>query len=174
VLYKSSPPHSQYSAADGRAGNALHCGHCGKLLHPKRGSRRQRYCGPKCREAVRRGRNFAVFAATRTPSLGKPRSVENSLLTSTACKVTFGDRAYSIDGPREVVETEIIAGRVWHPVKSPDGVTCQVARIRLVDGPIAAGLISRWEPTWSPTSREVPNLPIPDFLRRPLPAAKES
>jgi hypothetical protein len=34
----------------------------------------------------------------------------------------------SIIGPQVVIETEIIANRIWQSVISPDGVYCEVAR----------------------------------------------
>ena len=48
----------------GRAGNASICGSCGKALKPKRSSRRQQYCGDRCKDEARRGRNFAKTAST--------------------------------------------------------------------------------------------------------------
>jgi len=34
-----------------------------------------------------------------------------------------------IVGPRRVIETEVIAGRNWDEVISPDGVRCYVSRL---------------------------------------------
>src|SRR6516164_2303458 len=114
-----------------RAGNAVCCQKCGKPLHPKRGSRRQRYCSYKCRDEARRSRNFAVSASTRRGSQGIPRSVENQPTVSNGYKADFvAGRASSIVGPARVIETEIIAGRIWEPVVSPDGICCEVARYR--------------------------------------------
>jgi hypothetical protein len=114
----------------GRAGNAVCCQKCGEPLHPKRGSRRQLYCSYKCRDEARRQRNFAASGATRYPSQGIPRSVENQPLSSNGCKADFVVRPPCIVGPARVIETEVIAGRSWESVVSPDGVTCQVARYR--------------------------------------------
>ena len=111
----------------GRAGNAVYCQRCGAKLHPKRASRRQLYCSYRCRDEARRGRNFAVSATTRRGSPAIPRSVENRPLVSTSCKNGFAGRTPSIVGPQIVIETEIIAGRIWKSVVSPDDVCCEVA-----------------------------------------------
>ena len=113
-----------------RAGNAVCCQKCGKPLHPIRGSRRQRYCSYKCRDEARRSRNFAASASTRRGSQAIPRSVENRLLVSDGYKADFVVRPPCIVGPAIVIEREIIAGRSWESVTSPDGVCCQVARYR--------------------------------------------
>ena len=173
MLFNPSASNPQ-SAADGFAGNARHCAQCGKSLRPKKASRRQRFCDSRCRDKARRERNFAAVAATRRrtphPSAAIPRSVENPPLTSTACKGDFADRAYSISGPRVAVETEIVAGRGWQPVTSPDGVTCEVTRVR-ADSDSIADMPSDWQPTWSSTWRTQIDAPIPDFLKREIPAA---
>ena len=114
----------------GRAGNAVCCQKCGKPLHPKRGSRRQQYCSYKCRDEARRDRNFAVSATTRRGRKAIPRPVENQPLVSNGYKADFAGRDFSIVGPAKVIEREIIAGRIWESVVSPDGVTCQIARYR--------------------------------------------
>ena len=113
-----------------RHGNAGACTVCGKLINPKRGSRRQRYCSYRCRDEARRGRNFAVSATTRKGSPAVPRSVENRPLVSNGYKADFVVRPPCIVGPAIVIEREIIAGRSWESVTSPDGVCCQVARYR--------------------------------------------
>jgi hypothetical protein len=114
-----------------RAGNARCCACCGRKLQPKRNSRRQRYCNSRCRNEARRARDFAG----RWGSDGLPRSVENSPLISTACNDDFADRGYSISGPPEIIQTEIVAGRVWRSVTSPDGVVCKVAAIKFGAAP---------------------------------------
>jgi hypothetical protein len=112
----ATPPH-------GRAGNARCCSNCGRPINPKRSSRRQRFCSYRCRDEARRARDFA----DRYPHQAIPRSVENRPLASTACKGDFADRAYSISAPPGVIATEIVAGRDWRPIVSPDGVFCKVA-----------------------------------------------
>jgi len=119
---------NQRRARAGRAGNAFVCSNCGAPLNPKRGSRRQLYCSNRCRDEARRTRNFAVSGATRRGSPAIPRSVENRPLVSTSCKNGFAGRTPSIIGPQIVIETEIIAGRIWRSVVSPDGVCCEVTQ----------------------------------------------
>jgi hypothetical protein len=114
----------------GRAGSALVCSTCGALLNPKRGGRPPKFCSYHCRDEARRARNFAVSGATRYPSRGIPRNSENRPLTSTGCKDAFAGRTSSIFGPRLVIKTEIITGRIWQSVTSRDGVYCEVARLR--------------------------------------------
>lgn len=114
----------------GRAGNGTACLGCGKPLHPKRGSRRQRYCSYRCRDEARRTRNFAVSAATRYPNKAIPRSVENTADQSTASKVGFGDRAQGIVGPAHVVEREVMARWNWRRITSPDGVVVEIGIVR--------------------------------------------
>src|SRR6516162_3210538 len=113
-----------------RAGNALRCQKCGKPLHAKRGSRRQLYCSYKCRDEARRSRNFAALACTRRGSQGIPRSVENQPLVSNGYKAYYVVRPPCIVGPARVIQTEIIAGRNWESVTSPNGVPCMVAGCR--------------------------------------------
>ena len=113
-----------------RAGNATKCFVCGSSIKPKRASRRQKFCCYECRDSARRARNFAVSATTRRGSPAIPRSVENRALVSTSCKDGSAGRTSSIIGPRAVIEREIIAGRIWQSVVSPDGVRCEVARVR--------------------------------------------
>ena len=111
-----------------RAGNATRCLVCGSTVNPRRASRRQKYCSYRCRDEARRARNFAASGATRRGSLGIPRSVENQPLTSTRCEGRFAGGASSIIGPQILFETEIVAGRIWKSVVSPDGVCCKVTR----------------------------------------------
>ena len=114
----------------GRAGNGTRCLACGSTLHPKRTSRRQRYCSYRCRDEARRARNFAASGATRRGSPAIPRTVKNRPLTSISCEGGFAGRTPSIIGPRVVIATEIIAGRIWEWEVSPDGVWSEVARVR--------------------------------------------
>lgn len=108
------------------AGNAPECMNCGKSLHPKRASRRQRYCCYRCRDEARRKRKFAA----RYPYPANPRSVQNNNAISIACIGHFADRPSRICAPRVAIERELFAGRRWHDVVSPDGVKVQVADFR--------------------------------------------
>jgi hypothetical protein len=111
-----------------RAGNLLCCANCGAALAPLRGSRRQKFCSYRCRDAGRRARNFAKFSATRYRSQGKPRSIQNRPLSSKDCNGVFADRPPGINAvPRVVIELELFADREWLTVMSPDGVICMTA-----------------------------------------------
>ena len=123
-------PENQRRVRAGRAGNAFVCSNCGAVLTPNRASRRQRYCSYTCRDEARRARNFAVSATTRRGSSAIPRSAENRHLVSASCRDGLAGRTPSIIGPQSVIETEIIAGLIWQSVVSPDGVWCEVARVR--------------------------------------------
>jgi hypothetical protein len=181
---KARIPAGQSSGHEGRAGNARSCAYCGRPLRPKRGSRRQQYCSDAHRQAALRTKKwkakFGGLDLSRSPKnrcpdqdQGLSRSVEISCLVSTICKGTFGDRAYSINGPPEAIQTEIIADRYWRPVTSGSSVTCQVTRIGPANRPITA-VVSRWEPTWSPHWRDQVDLPIPEFLHRAIPTTAAS
>jgi hypothetical protein len=111
-----------------RAGNASRCLVCGSTINPRRASRRQRHCSYHCRDEARRARNFAASGATRRGSQAIPRSVENQPLVSASCEGGFAGRASSIIGPQILIETEIVAGRIWKSVVSADGVTCEVTQ----------------------------------------------
>jgi hypothetical protein len=122
-----TPPNRQLSTAPRRhAGNAYCCEYCSRLLRPKRGSRRQKFCEASCRKRAFRARKWA--SRYRTPGAGRP--VQNRPSISKSYKRDFADRTPSIVGPQIVIEREIIAGRDWKSVVSPDGVTCEVARYR--------------------------------------------
>ena len=118
--------HPRFTRA-GRAGNALVCSNCGAALTPKRASRRQRYCSYKCRDEARRARNFAISATTRRGTPLIPRPVQNNSVRSRTCEGSFHDRARGI--PRAVIEVEILGGRKWREVLSPDGVRVEVTRL---------------------------------------------
>jgi hypothetical protein len=110
----------------GRVGNAYCCEYCSRPLRPRGGSRRQKFCDAGCRKRAFRARKWAN--CYRTPGAG--RSVQNRPSVSKSYKGDFADRTSSIVGPQIVIEREIIAGRDWKSVVSPDGVTCEVTRYR--------------------------------------------
>jgi hypothetical protein len=115
----------------GRAGNLARCANCGAALAPRRGSRRQKFCGGRCRDAARRARNHARFLATRYPYGPKPRSVRNRPLSSTDCNGVFANQPRRINvAPRVVIDVELFAGRDWSTSVSPDGVICKICRPR--------------------------------------------
>jgi len=86
-----------------RNGNLLNCQNCGRPLRPKRGSRRQTYCGYRCRNEARRNRNFVGSGHTRYPGQANARSVDNPPLLSMACEGHFGSRGSRFGVPRDLV-----------------------------------------------------------------------
>ena len=121
-----------------RNGNAITCSTCGTPLAPKRGSRRQRYCGRACKRAGRSVQNkqahsmarkgialgtvadaFKSTRPHRTPE--RDRSVEKKSANSVTYKGDFAGRA-SIHGPRHVIDIEVVGARKWVPTVSTDGV----------------------------------------------------
>ena len=133
-----SRPVSNIPIPKHRNGNAITCSTCGTPLAPKRGSRRQRYCGRACKRAGRSVQNNQAHSMTRkgiapetvtdafkstrphrTPET--VRSVENKLANSVTYKHDFAGRA-SIHGPRDVIDIEVVDGRKWTPTVSADGV----------------------------------------------------
>ena len=107
------------------AGNGASCADCGKTLHPKRGSRRQRYCDAACRKSA----NRALKMAARYPYSGVSRSVQNNNVISIACKGHFDGRASHIYGPARVIAREVFAGLDWQLTTSPDGIVVMVSRL---------------------------------------------
>ena len=120
MLYVSRP-----IRAPSRAGNAFACENCGKALHPKRGSRRQRFCCEACRKKAVR----AIKWVSRYDGLGPSGSVQNNPNNSMACNGHFRDRPPDISAPRHVITREVVHGLDWCEVVSPDGVACLVAKM---------------------------------------------
>jgi hypothetical protein len=111
--------------AQGRAGNDLSCAKCGKRLHPKRGSRRMRFCSGACRQSAFRAKKWASRYEGRSPL----RPVQNNAAVSKSCNGHLRDRASGICAPTRVVSRELLAGFMWCLVVSPDGVRAEVARL---------------------------------------------
>ena len=109
-------------------GNSMCCAVCGTTLHPKRASRRQRFCSVQCRDENRRTRNFAKIGRARYPRSGEPRSVKNSAANSATSKSEIAGRGSPIPWPR-IIKTEVIDVHGWEQVTSTDGVVCQVAHL---------------------------------------------
>jgi hypothetical protein len=108
----------------GRAGNAAICTACSAPLHPKPGSRRQRYCGAACRQAGHR-RALKRAGQAKVPL---SRSTEISPPISSSVPMVFTDQVPRVNAvPRAVIEVELIAGRDWHEMTSADGAICAVA-----------------------------------------------
>jgi hypothetical protein len=119
-LARSPIPNQPATSRLIRNGNARTCAACGAALKPKRGSRRQRYCGFECRDRARRDRNFSAFGATRKGSghLGQaiPRSVQNSSEISSSRKGENAGRAFPIN---------LVGGYRW---PGRNGVDAELAR----------------------------------------------
>ena len=115
-----------------RNGNLLNCQNCGRPLRPKRGSRRQTYCGCRCRSEARRNRNFVASGHTRYPGQASARSVDNPPLLSMASEGRFGHRGYRFNAPRDLL------GHACFKFHSPR-----------LDPPIVRAIIDR-EIRWSP------------------------
>jgi hypothetical protein len=111
-------------AAQGRAGNGLSCANCGKRLHPKRGSRRMRFCSVACRQSAFRAKKWA----SRYEGRGPLRPVQNNAAVSKSCNGHLRG-ASGICAPTRVVSRELLAGFMWCLVVSPDGVRAEVARL---------------------------------------------
>ena len=109
----------------GRAGNDTSCANCGRRLHPKRGSRRMRFCGSACRQAAFRAKKWASRYEGREPL----RSIQDNAIASMACNGHFRHRASGICGPNRVVSRELFAGVTWCVVVSSDGIRAEVARL---------------------------------------------
>ena len=112
-----------------RHGNSTHCVVCGAPLHPKRASRRQRFCSDRCRDEHRRMRNFEKKGTTRYPHSGGPQPSEKEEEKSNACRSETVGRPPPIKRS-EIIEIEVIEAHDWEPVISSDGVKSWQARGR--------------------------------------------
>jgi predicted nucleic acid-binding Zn ribbon protein len=126
------------------------CAVCGQRFASEPTTKPRRFCGDRCRDAARRQRNHVI--------LGIARISKNRPVFSKGCKVNFGGRGSGIAGTATVIEVEIIAGRFWHEVLSPDGVKCwsTISPVATTASAEATALITT-----------IPdNLSIPAFLKR--------
>ena len=110
-------------------GNAPSCSTCGAAIVAKRGSRRQRYCSPKCRDAARRERNFQKIGLARYPRSGVPRSTKKSRSASEASTAGLADQRNRVSR-RRLIEIEVIAPHEWKSATSTDSVVSWVAHLR--------------------------------------------
>jgi hypothetical protein len=88
----------------GRAGNGTSCAACGRRLHPRRGSRRMRFCSGGCRQSAFRAKKWA----SRYEGPDPLRPVQNNAVASMGCSGHFRDRASGICAP--TVSREVFAG----------------------------------------------------------------
>ena len=100
------------------------CRVCGRRV--ERAARQQLYCSRVCRE---RGKQ-RVRKASLGRDTGAPPNPPKKLNGVNGLQ---GSKARSSPPPnllREVIETEVFAGRAWRPVISSDGVSCEVSTLR--------------------------------------------
>jgi hypothetical protein len=106
-----------------RNGNALVCAACGKVIVPKPGSRRQKYCRDACKMKAARAKKWAERYEIPDPL----RSVENNATESRSCQGDFGGRAFPTKAP-----LNILGGYVWSDPTSVDPkVIAKVLRTEL-------------------------------------------
>ena len=121
VVYMHLPLRSSKFLSANRHGNSTHCAVCGAALHPKRASRRQRFCSDRCRDEHRRTRNFAKKGRTRYPNSGGTTIKRKSREKSSAWRSETVGRLPAISWS-EIIEIEVIEAHDWEPVISSDGV----------------------------------------------------
>ena len=103
------------------------CAVCGRAV--TRASRQQKFCSVRCRQQahyrklIAEGR-FDPLLGPSTALPTKPPKNSNGVNSLQAAKSASTLRIYA---SRRVIETELIAGRDWTAVVSPDGVVCMVA-----------------------------------------------
>jgi hypothetical protein len=100
------------------------CRVCGRRV--ERAARQQVYCSRVCRE---RGKE-RVRKASLGRDTGAPPNPPKKL---NGISDLYGSKTRSSPLQsllREVIETEIFAGRSWRPVFSSDGVCCEVSTLR--------------------------------------------
>jgi hypothetical protein len=100
------------------------CRVCGRCV--ERAARQQLYCsrsaGSAARSAFERHLWVEIPARHRTP-------LKNSTVTM-VCEAWNRGRAPPQNLLREVIETEVFAGRTWRLMRSSDGVECWVSTLR--------------------------------------------
>jgi hypothetical protein len=144
------------------------CAACGGVFFAPATTGRRRFCSDRCRDAARRQRNhelFGVARGRRRGSSGVPRISKNNRVFSKGCKADFGGRGSGITGPASVIEAEVMAGRSWRQVQSPDGVTCWVAAVN----PASPAAVTVTEGAAALIATIPADLSIPDFLKRAAP-----
>ena len=110
-IYTVCPNAGHSQVAVRRNGNDIVCATCGSRLTPKRASRRQRYCGSRCREEARRKRNFAIWARVRCAPKQNRNQVKITQSNQWSAETIFG-----VEGPLEIVGH----GHRWPRPPRPD------------------------------------------------------
>jgi hypothetical protein len=111
-----------------RRDDPIKCATCGRVV--PRASRRQKFCSAACRQRAfqKNGRGASIFDALdkHTGRVTNPRKNPNDIKPFQTAKT--GSRV-RINGPRRIVERELIAGREWREATSSDGVRAHVTRL---------------------------------------------
>jgi hypothetical protein len=120
---KASPVNPQAARRD----IPVKCPVCDRVV--PRASRQQKFCSARCRKRNAYAENartdgFSGGLLHYTANGTEPPKKSNGINGLHAAKMGSNPR---IRGPHRVIESELIAGRDWTAVISPDGVTCLVA-----------------------------------------------
>jgi hypothetical protein len=100
------------------------CRVCGRRV--ERAARQQLYCSRICRE---RGKQ-RIRKASLGPTTGAPPNPPKKLNGANGLHGSKVRSSIPQNLLREVIETEVFAGRSWRPVLSSDGVSCEVSTLR--------------------------------------------
>jgi hypothetical protein len=111
-----------------RRDDSVECATCGRVV--PRASRHQKFCSAACRQrAFQKNRCRAIIFDAPDQHTGRvtnrpknPNDIKPFQTAKTGSRVR-------INGPRRVVERELIAGREWREVTSSDGARVHVTRL---------------------------------------------
>jgi hypothetical protein len=100
------------------------CRVCGRRV--ERAARQQLYCSRVCRERGKeRVRKASLGGDTGAPPNPPKKLNGNNHFGAGKSRSSIPQNLW-----REVIETEVFAGRSWRPVISSDGVFCEVSTLR--------------------------------------------
>ena len=120
--------HSPFRTAVHPKQVALVCEHCGlPFFSPRSTGRPLLFCSAVCRKRAFRARKWDRRYPT---TVGGTKRLRRPLKSKADFQRFCRSNPPSISGPQAVIEREIIANRDWQSVTSPDGVICQVTRVR--------------------------------------------
>jgi len=118
------------------------CAACGRAFI-QRSARPQRYCSTRCRVAAHRqaapeltfGPCNEWAATTLAPpseiTAPRPRAIQEVPANAHSLqRQKPGGATSGIVGPPMVIAAEVVAGRDWRAVVSPDGVRCEAGQLR--------------------------------------------
>jgi hypothetical protein len=82
-------------------GNSLTCENCGKPLHPRRASRRMRFCNDACRKSAARAlKKVAGYPYSRASGSAQKSSTKSKVKNRRHFRTAPCDRARALRGPR--------------------------------------------------------------------------